>query len=372
MFTRAPLLLTIFILVPMICSLMPSPNQLAVSDENNPLEVLPLFPLNLHPSELGPDNVVVALADFKFEEVNDRGTKTTIHVKCTGTISRIIAGSDSNKAVEFDCSVMSVRGKWRFYMVRSNSGVACVGSVARVPGMLNSGEAKDCLMVYQREKDGSTTIFNFEPNGLELAPTYEWLENTKNRKEDRLPLATMVLMDKTASKDLRRLAYRIIYHSNLSFESQFEIIRKAMEVGANPSDTGYGLYVLANAATSRQLTMDETTSVVRYLLQGLAASKDAQGARVWLRGLSDMLQRLKLQDYPDLCAEIADAITKHEVTSSENAQDMADYDHLKKSVLDQVQPKQPAPEEEPAPPAEGGGTPPASEPPAPPSDTGNP
>ena len=312
----------------------------------------PNMPRWLRPIEAGlPDDAIVALVDFKAENIKGDESKMTAEAKCIGTVNRFITGSDNDKKIEFDCVI---GGESRSILVKPDTWLEYAPGIE---DLFRFGQAKNCLLVYQRNKDGTAKILRFNSNGLGLAPAYEWLESTKNRKDDRVPLAVMVLMDKTVPPEVRYLAYRTVAFSTLAFKSRFEIMKKAAEVAANRDDTMYGAGMLACLAFTKELTKDENVEVIRYFLQGLAVSKDVGDANKWLGLLSQDVQVMNPQDYSDLCTEIADVVKKHEVEPAPGQfTELVTYDKVKKFILQRVQPKQsaPAPGEKPAPPAEGG------------------
>lgn len=326
-----------------------------------------------------PDDAIVALADFKFKNVTQDELTGVIKAKCLGALGRFISGSDKDNAVVFDCKISGVslgrnqifKDGSPYFIIEPDSTINFKPELERA---VLSGEAKNCLLVYQRNKDGSATILRLGIKGLDLAPAYEWLEATKNRKNDRMPLSVMILMDKSSPPELRKVAYRHVAFSNLSFNTRLEIIGKAIEVAANPDDAAYGASMFDFISIFPSLTRDEQTPLTHYFLQSLSATKDVRYANVWLHALLQDMQHIIPSDYPDLCNEIRDTVSKHEVTPAPDlAKDMADYESLKNHLLEDLKPKPtPPPEEKPAPPAEGGATPPANEAPAPPPDSGNP
>jgi hypothetical protein len=303
--------------------------------------------------EMGlPDDVIIALADFKFETLEQNAFGAPIRVKCTGQVSRFIIGTDQNKNIEFECDMSAFP---RFAVPVKPAGELDGASDALA--VYNGDPANNCLMVYKRTKEGDFKAIRFHSRGLDMLPVYEWLQSTKDRKGDRAALSVLVLMDKSAPKEVRNLAYRVVTSSNLTFKTRFEIMTKAIGLGVSREDIEYGIYSLWHVPASPEETTKEEkhnryVTLLRYCLDGLIASKDVRDANIWLTALSQYAPFLNTPGCADLCKEIAEGVKKHEVTPAPDlAQDMARYDKLRRLTLAHVEGQQRMPETPPAPPA---------------------
>jgi len=310
-----------------------------------------------------PDNAIVALVDFKFEDVRrDKSMLATkggwrTEAKSTGTPTHFISGTDDKK-IELEWCID--RGTGHDFVIIKPDTTLQYRVLDDLEQAILSGEAKNCILVYKRNGNGSIKVLWFALNGADLAPAYEWLEATKDRKDDRAPLSVMVLMDKTAPMELRYLAYRNIIFSRLSVETRLEIVKKASTFAPDQKDVRYGASMLSELVLMKHLSPNENASIIRYFLQGLAASHDVHDANGWLDALVQDVGRMEPKEYGDIATEIADAIEKHEVTPApELPEEMAAYQKVKSDLLQDVAPKPPTPEEKPAPPADGA-NPPAS------------
>ena len=290
-----------------------------------------------------PDDAVVALVDFKFGNVEYDESISNMRFKCAGTVKKLIVGIDTDAKLEFGYAIPK--------------GPDTIPNDA-LEHLVNSGEGKNCLLVYQRNKDGSVKVLRFDVDNR-FATVYEWLGNTKDRKDDRPALAVMALMDTTTPQAVRGLAYRIVGFSDLSFKSRVEVIEKAMELHVNREDISAGVSVLSSVRFW-QTGVTKDTNVVAFFLKGLSVSKDVRDANIWLAALdADVRMLYSILALSDLFNDVADGVKKHEVAAAPDLpEQMAEYNRMKKSILDRLELKQPTSEENPAPPADGT-TPPA-------------
>jgi len=291
------------------------------------------------------DDAIVALVDLKITVLDHNERLETWQLRCTGDVKRFIAGSDQNKKVEFECSIY-----WPF------SGPAeflPLGNVL-LP-YIDAGKCDNCLVVYHRKQDGSLDISRLHPKGLDFVQAYEWLESTKDRKEDRVPLAVMVILDKNASQELKGVAYRTVGFSDLAFQSKYEIITNGINAGKR-DDATWGAIILRTVWRGQE----ENNQVINYLLEKLVPTKDVRDANVWIWPLEYTVEGFDGEANPDLAKKIAATVEKHEVTPAPDLpNEMYDYNRAREMILKKVAPRQAAPEEKPAPPANGEPAPPA-------------
>lgn len=269
----------------------------------------PVILYEVRAAEVGfPDTAIVALMDVQSTNLN-KDPLEELHADCVGTITRFISGSDQNKKIEFQCAIDGDG----FFIKPDNYILDAYAWEDEYMAMVPF--CRDILIIYERKKDGGVNIFRLFFKGLEVAPVFEWLENTKNRKADRLPLAVLILMDKNVPPQLMGLAYRQVIFSNLSFESRFEILRKACEVATTRDGPRYGIGLMSYL--DKENTKEQNIELIHYYLKRFAASTDVRDV-FWAGGVDSIVRIINAQKkatlYTDVYKEIADAVKKHQLS----------------------------------------------------------